>query len=139
MKPFSRIVPYTHIQQPIDKYSHAKFRASHTECAHGTASKEGSAGVSCVDLADHRKAKSTRNYHARMGISAPENLHQSVANTAKQAFPSHARHGIRRQPSPEAQSIFIYGHQAFPAPPHFFPFYGSEAKPSRRQDRRSHR
>ena len=72
-----------HMKYAVDENSHTKFHRRYAERASGAPKQKRFPRKSAVDGADHGKANASRDDHARMGISAPDDLDQAVSNTAE--------------------------------------------------------
>ena len=67
----------------IDEHTDAKFHGGDAECTDGASQNERYMLPFAVDSADHGEADTAREYHARVRIAAPEDLHGAVSYAAK--------------------------------------------------------
>lgn len=70
----------------VDEHTDTKFYGSDAEGAEYASENERCIAKETVDGEHHRKADAACHHHARMGITAPDDLQKSVSNAAEQHF-----------------------------------------------------
>ena len=78
----------------VDDEPNAKFRRRDAERAKPAAQDERQSDTIAIDREHHAKANAPRQNHARMRISAPDDLQKPVGHTAEQHFQQGCRNAI---------------------------------------------